>query len=367
MKLNRREFVKLTLSGTAASSFGALAGCGGGSGEVHAGGRDSNGNNGNSGNGGEPVPPPEGGRVVSVSDPAIAGETGTPNSAALNAALDKGMLLLTGASTIEVAWRRFFSPGERVGIKPNLMGGSRIATSTALLNACIDRLERIGVDPNGMVVWAPTPEQLLLNGLPIRPNGPGVRYTSTEGRFGEPISSGGFSGRLTTIITDEVDALLNLCVIKDHQTAGVTLSMKNHFGSIDNPKDHHTNGSDPAIADLNALPQIKDKARLFIADGSRGCFDGGPYLTTAGFFAYNGLLLSNDPVALDYQGWQIIEQRRAEAGLPTLQEAGREPRYISSAQARGVGTCDPQAVDVIVADSTVAQVRRRVLQSPTQR
>jgi hypothetical protein len=31
------------------------------------------------------------------------------------------------------------------------------------------------------------------------------------------------------------------------------------------------------------------------------------------------LMVSQDPVALDYTGWQIIERKRAEKGLKTLE------------------------------------------------
>lgn len=328
MKLNRREFVKTTLLGATACGAGVLNGCGGGSGIVGGG------------------PPSSDSRVVTYQDPAIAGGSGMPNAAAIGNALDKGMLALAQTSSVESAWRQYFSPNERVGIKPNLLGDPRIAVSKALLDASIDRLQRIGVQADNIIVWAPKEEHFTTNGLPVNPDGPGVKYVSIEGRFGKPVSSGVYRGQLTTIITDDVDAILNLCVIKDHQNAGVTLSMKNHYGSVDTPSLNHDNHCDPYTADLNACPEIKDKARLFIADGSRGCFDGGPYLSASGYFAYNGLLLSNDPVALDYQGWQIIEQKRADAGLPSLKDAGREPHYIYSAQDRGVGTTDAEVVEL---------------------
>ncbi len=36
-------------------------------------------------------------------------------------------------------------------------------------------------------------------------------------------------------------------------------------------------------------------------------------------------------MALDHTAWQMIERKRAEAGMPTLEAAGRPPRYIATA------------------------------------
>jgi uncharacterized Fe-S center protein len=64
-------------------------------------------------------------------------------------------------------------------------------------------------------------------------------------------------------------------------------------------------------------------------------------------WAFNGLLASRDPVALDFAGWQIIEQKRAEKGLPSLRAAKREPAYIARAAdpEHRLGTNDPQRIE----------------------
>jgi len=54
-------------------------------------------------------------------------------------------------------------------------------------------------------------------------------------------------------------------------------------------------------------------------------------------------------VALDRTAWQMIEAKRAEAGLPTLEAAGRPPRYIATAAdtAHKLGFNDPQRIHVM--------------------
>jgi hypothetical protein len=58
------------------------------------------------------------------------------------------------------------------------------------------------------------------------------------------------------------------------------------------------------------------------------------------------LLISEDRVALDTIAWEIIDRKRVEEGLPTLEAAGRPPHYITAAAdaARGLGTNDPKRI-----------------------
>jgi uncharacterized Fe-S center protein len=64
---------------------------------------------------------------------------------------------------------------------------------------------------------------------------------------------------------------------------------------------------------------------------------------------FNGLIVSRDPVALDYTGWRIIEQKRAEKGLPPLREVHREPAYIATAadSRHKLGTNDPNLIEKV--------------------
>jgi hypothetical protein len=60
-------------------------------------------------------------------------------------------------------------------------------------------------------------------------------------------------------------------------------------------------------------------------------------------------MVSQDPVALDYTGWQIIERKRTEKRLKTLQADGRAPRYIETAAdaQHRLGTNDPRRIAVL--------------------
>jgi hypothetical protein len=118
------------------------------------------------------------------------------------------------------------------------------------------------------------------------------------------------------------------------------------YGVIHNPNKYHPNGCDPYIADLNMLPEIRTKMRLNICDATTVLYEGGPAYKPEHSWQRNSLIVSQDPVALDYTGWQIIERKRMEMGLKSLEADGRAPHYIATAAdaEHRLGTNDPSKI-----------------------
>ncbi|MGW8178254.1 MAG: hypothetical protein ACWGQW_05715 [bacterium] len=54
-------------------------------------------------------------------------------------------------------------------------------------------------------------------------------------------------------------------------------------------------------------------------------------------------------MALDTTGWRILEKKRAEVGMPSLKEAGREPTYIATAAdaEHRLGTNEAHRIEVL--------------------
>jgi len=138
-------------------------------------------------------------------------------------------------------------------------------------------------------------------------------------------------------------------VLKDHDGAGVSMALKNMYGVIHNPNKYHPNGCNPYVADVNMLPEIRTKTCLHICDAITACYEGGPGFKPEFSWKYNGLIVSQDPVALDYTGWQIIERKRAENKLKTLEAEKRAPQYIATAAdaQHRLGTNDPKRINVV--------------------
>jgi hypothetical protein len=57
-------------------------------------------------------------------------------------------------------------------------------------------------------------------------------------------------------------------------------------------------------------------------------------------------------VAADAVGWGIIERLRAAAGLRTLQDEGRAPDYLLTAEKMGLGRSNPASIETV--EETVA-------------
>src|SRR5262249_4910878 len=98
------------------------------------------------------VPGPYPGRVVEVRNKAMI-KGGTKDRAAIKASVARGLKELTGADDAVEGWRRFFGPGDVVGIKMNPVGNPLANSSSELMLEVIEGLKSAGVKPKDMVVF----------------------------------------------------------------------------------------------------------------------------------------------------------------------------------------------------------------------
>jgi uncharacterized protein (DUF362 family) len=155
--------------------------------------------------------------------------------------------------------------------------------------------------------------------------------------------------KLSKILTRECAMVIGVPILKDHDTAGVTFAMKNMYGVVDHPDKLHGHNCNPAIADLNSIPAIREKVCFTIGDAMTSVYQGGPVFRPEHMWYPNALIVGEDRVAVDHTAWQMLERKRAEAGLPTLEAAGRAPRYIATAAdaAHKLGVNDPQRIHLL--------------------
>ncbi len=297
--------------------------------------------------------------VVVARDPMLHGTASGVDPRRLKSLLDRAMLALFGGghagtaspeNTI-AAWRRVVGPNDTVGLKVNTLGGRGISTNVELVEAVCERLQQAGVKAANIVVWDRDSEEMERAGFRIATGGNRVQcYGTDRVDYEDDLSAWGSVGsRLSKILTRSSSVLINLPVLKDHDGAGVTIALKNMYGTVHNPNKYHPNGCDPYIADLNMLPEIRSRMRLVICDATTAMYEGGPGFKPEHSWKCNSLLVSQDPVALDYTGWQIIERKRAEMGLKTLEAEQRAPRYIATAadSEHRLGHCDPSRIAVV--------------------
>jgi uncharacterized protein (DUF362 family) len=290
-------------------------------------------------------------RVVVARDELLRGTGCTVDSQRMLALVDHAMQALYDRDHPADAWSKLVRPGDMVSLKVNTLGGRGISTNVHLVEAICERLQESGVKAGDIVVWDRTSDELERAGFHIAVGGDRVQCYGTD-RVGyeEELSAWGNVGScLSKILTQRSNVLINVPVLKDHDGAGVTIALKNMYGMIHNPNKYHPNGCNPYVADLNMLPEIRNKMRLTICDATTAMYEGGPGYKPEHSWNANTLLVSTDPVALDHTGWKMIERKRAEKGMKTLKAEEREPSYIATAAdgEHRLGTNDVKKISIV--------------------
>ena len=287
-------------------------------------------------------------RVVVARDNSL---NGVLDQKKVQALLDKAMASYTGRQNPVEAWKHVIPAsvlaGKTIGLKVNGLGGRGISTHAVLTMAVCERLQQAGVKAGNIVVWDRNARDLAACGMAIN-----TSDTSKVRCFGSDVAGyedheeqwGTARIRLAKLLTRECEMVINLPILKDHEMAGVTFSMKNMYGVVDRPDHLHANNCNPAVADLNCIPAIRNKVRLTIGDALTSVCQGGPVFHPEHLWYPNALIVGEDRVAVDHTAWQMIEAQRKAKGLPSLAAAGREPKYIAVAAdaSHRLGTNDPE-------------------------
>ena len=275
----------------------------------------------------------------------------TPNISLIKQMMDSGITLLTGTGNPKDAWKSLFHEDERVGIKINGLGADILVGNYQICWAIVDALKSIGVKENNIIIWDQYQNFFLSSGFKINRSFKGVRTYTTDGGGGKEALDSGSSHReydsgygavkVSRILTEEVDSLINVGLLKDHGLAGVSIALKNiSHGVISHPDNFHDNSCDPFIAAINSIPVIKDKIKLHICNGIVGLYEGGPMPQKRHTWNDNRIILSRDPVALDTIGMNIIEVKRKEKNLRSLFNRPNLPVHIETAAKYGLGVTD---------------------------
>ena len=204
-------------------------------------------------------------RVAIARDPMLRGAGTTVDSGRILSLLDRAMQTLFELDHPAEPWKKLVRPGEKVGIKVNALGGRGLSSNVALVEAICERLQEAGIRLSDIVIWDRDTDEMGHVGFHVVTEGNRVQCFGTDrvGYENELAAYGSVGSRLSKILTQRCDALINVPVLKDHDGAGVTIALKNMYGVIHNPNKYHPNGCNPYIADLNMLPAIRTKMRLW--------------------------------------------------------------------------------------------------------
>lgn len=295
--------------------------------------------------------------------------------------VDRGVMELTGRKTRVDAWSALipdYVPGQRVAIKVNFNnaqdpgdGDNSIDATIQPVNAVIAGLKEIGVAASDIWVYD------AVRAIPTRfRNGcdhPGVQFsgdstsnhqgfsTTQKVTFQPPAGGPSLAAQRISNVLVNADYLINVPLMKKHCCAWVTLSFKNHFGSIENCaaphgytfpyEDDYTSAYSPLV-DIYKNPHFGAKTVLTIGDGlygSRGSQDSVP--EPWGTFdndSPRSLLFSQDPVAIDSVMYDFLQD---EAGV---QDHGDD--YLALAATAGLGVHEHRAAGTTNRDEWYSQI-----------
>jgi hypothetical protein len=205
--------------------------------------------------------------------------------------------------------------------------------------AVAQRLQEVGLPADQILIFDRTDGELAAAGYTLNESGPGVRC---HGARGTGTALGLSQDRVNLWQeVDACDALVNLPTPKQHGIAGISVSMKNHYGSVDQPGRLHEGRCDPAIAELNAQPGIAGKTRLIVCAALKVSPSDWEHPV-----AENALLLAFDPVALDVASRDILVRHREAMGLDSGSLLYGSPQ-LGTAQRLGLGTADAAHIDLL--------------------
>ncbi len=292
-------------------------------------------------------------KVVVVKSSKVISASGKVDQILLSEMVSRGLCKLTSESKAEDALRHFFSPQDQVGLKVNCLAGRMASTHPEVALACASLLKDSGVKEKNIIIWDRSERELQEVGFPLDFGGDGFRCFATDskgvGYSYDLINYKSIGSLLSRVMDEYTNVQLNVPVLKDHGLSGVTCSLKNFFGAIHNPNKYHDDQCDPFIADLNAVPQIKNQHKLVICDALRIQYNGGPSYHRLWAEHFGGVIISDDPVAVDFVGYQLIDKIRIERKLPSLEKAGRKPKHVFTAAdtEHNLGRAKSEQIDLV--------------------
>ncbi len=252
----------------------------------------------------------------------------------LNDMMDRALLALTGAANPAGAWARILDPEDVVGIRFERAGASQLGTSEVVGHWLLDGLQAAGW-PAEQIVLLEAPEPLA-NAYATRPYRFG--WTAEAVDFG--------SGRdWLSSFYDQVTAVITVPFLKNDNLAGLSGCIKSlTYHMMKHPARFHDTPGLPFMADVLAVPGVRDKVRLCILNGLRVAYDKGPLVADDALENSGLIIMGTDPVATDAVGLHALSQIRQDHGLSSLTPGDDAPALVA-AERKGLGYMDFRKIE----------------------
>jgi hypothetical protein len=247
-------------------------------------------------------------RVVLIRHPEALNADSEFNEPVIQQMLDEAVMRLLDQPDPVTAFKRILKPEDIVGIKSNVW--SFLPTPAPVEKALKRRVLEAGVKE----------ENIGIDDHTVRTNPIFVKAT----------------------------ALLNARPLRTHYLAGMSGCIKNFIMFGETQPEYHPDNC-ASLGSLFALPQVKGKTRLNVLCVLTPQYYGrGPHNFSRRYvWNYKGLIVGEDPVAVDTIGLRLLmAKRRIELG--PAQELPPVPKHIQLADTKyGIGTSDMAKIDLV--------------------
>jgi hypothetical protein len=230
------------------------------------------------------------------------------NEEVIQQMLDEAVMTLMGKDDPLRAFQELVKPGEIVGIKSNVW--SYLPTPAELERSIKRRLMDVRIKE----------EDISIDDHNVKENPVFQKSTS----------------------------LINVRPLRTHYLAGMSGCMKNYIMFADSQPAYHPNSCSD-LGKLFFLPMTKGKTRLNVLAVLTPQFHGrGPHHFSRRYvWSYKGLIVGQDPVAVDATALQLLIAKRTQV-LGKAQAIPPVPRHIQVADVKyGLGTSDPAKIELI--------------------
>ena len=247
-------------------------------------------------------------KVVLIRDARALNEKGEIQAEKIQEMLDEAVMALLEEKDPVQAWRRLIKASDVVGIKSNSWG--RLPTPPELEDAIKRRTLDVGVPEKNIAI---------------------------DDR-----------GVLRNPLFKNSTALINVRPLRTHHWSGVGTCLKNYIMFVPDPSSYHDGGCS-SLGKIWTYPLVKGKTRLNILSALTPQF----YGRGANFFdrryvwAYKGLIVGTDPVAVDAIGAHLLQAKRT-AHFGDDRPLDVPPVHIEAAEKKyGLGVSDLNRIRLV--------------------
>ena len=289
-------------------------------------------------------------------------------------------------STFERATGKKLVPGpkKKVGLKIYADSGPGLATPVPLVKGVINALKRRGFEHSNIFLVGLNALRLRMTGyLPSLVSGEtpffgNPVYVLESGRYYDPLwfydsplpqrfdpifaeqQTKGVSpdttkdqdrkSFLATPLFLDADFWINIPVYSDHPTLGINGALVNAtlWNASNTARFFRSPANAPAaVAEMSAIPELRQTWMFTIASLEHYQFIGGPFFNSLYTVSEPLLWLSNDPVMMDALARDRINSHRKKEGFEPVDE---EIRTLEFAETLGVGSTKTKAAKIIPVD-----------------